>query len=204
MSDQQDNNNDRDFEVEQMLPWYVNGTLTADERETVEAYLAQVPEARDEVAFLRRLRDEVKAKQPVTTPGEFGLKRLQRQVEQERAARWRGAGLWRAAAIAAALVILVQGAVLFQTWRNGGDFIVAGTDDASAVVLQMTFDPQATEAEIRQVLQTVDAHLVSGPGALGVYRVVLEDVALDDEAAIRQAMKTLRGFGSVVTEVVRP
>lgn len=202
MSGRQDGN--RDFKVEEMLPWYVNGTLTADERETVEAYLAQVPEARDEVAFLRRLRDEVKARQPTTTPGEFGLKRLERQIEKERKARWRSAGPWRAAAIAATLVVLIQGAFLFQGWRSGDEFVTTGTGDRSAVVLQMTFDPQATEAEIRQVLQTVDAHLVSGPGALGVYRVVLEDVAPDDEAAIQQAMNTLQGFGSVVTEVVRP
>lgn len=202
MSDRQDGS--RDFEVEQMLPWYVNGTLTADERQIVEAYLAQVPEAQDEVAFLRRLRDEVKATQPATTPGEFGLKRLQRQIEQERVSRWRGAGFWRAAAVAAALVVLVQGAVLFETWRSGDDFIVAGTGERSAVVLQLTFDPQATEAEIREALQAVDAHLVSGPGALGVYRVALEGVAPADEAAIQQAVSTLRGFGSVVTEVVRP
>lgn len=196
---------ERDAELDQLLPWYVNGTLGDDERARVEAYLAASAGAREEVELLRRLRDHVKASQPSQSPGELGLKRLQREIASERkAAAAQGGstpGWWRPAAIAAALVIVIQGALLFQSWPEGGNVDIAGGGKASgrSAVIEATFAPEATEAEIRAALQAIDGRLIDGPGALGVYRILLTGVAADDGDAIRKALATLQAQPDVVT-----
>ena len=195
---------DRDSELDQLLPWYVNGTLGDDERSRVEAYLSASAAAREEVELLRRLRDHVKASQPSRSPGELGLKRLQREIAAERQAapaRPRGGGSpgwWRPAAIAAALVIAIQGALLFEMLPERGVGPATGGGSGGSVI-EVNFAADATESEIRAALQAVDGRLIDGPGALGVYRVRLVGVAPDDAAAIRDAIATLEALPDVVT-----
>ena len=201
---------ERDAELDQLLPWYVNGTLSDDERARVETYLAASAGAREEVELLRRLRDHVKESQPAQSPGELGLKRLQREIAAERkpastpaqAAPAGGSpGWWRPAAIAAALVIAIQGALLFQTWQGGGVVDIAGSGQAGGgiAVIEATFAPEATEAQIRAALQAIDGRLIDGPGALGVYRIQLIGVDGADEEAIRAALAALAARPDVVT-----
>jgi anti-sigma factor RsiW len=68
--------NKEDKHPEKLLPWYVNDTLTDDERRGVEAHLKDCERCRSEVAYLNTLRSQVKATSDVTSYGELGLKRL--------------------------------------------------------------------------------------------------------------------------------
>ena len=195
---------ERDPELDQLLPWYVNGTLGDDERARVEAYLAASAGAREEVELLRRLRDHVKASQPSQSPGELGLKRLQREIAAERRTAQAAPpapaspGWWRPAAISAALVIAIQGALLFQLQPDSGVGTATG-DGPGGTVIEVTFAADATESEIRTALQAIDGRLVDGPGALGVYRVQLVGVEPGDGAAVRAAIATLEAHPDVVT-----
>ena len=64
---------------EELLPWYVNGTLGAEDRAFVEAYLEQHPEARSELEWYRSLQQRVQENAPAvpattviaTTPVEW-------------------------------------------------------------------------------------------------------------------------------------
>ncbi len=64
----------------------------------------------------------------------------------------------------------------------------------------MRFAPEATEAQIRALLNEVGAYLVGGPGALGVYRLALEERGPD---AVERAASRLRRREAIVREVRR-
>ena len=189
----------RDPDLELLLPWYVNGTLSEEEHRRVEVYLETSPDARSEVAFLRALRRQVKEERADTTPGELGLKRIQRRIAQEHRSARPSAAWWRPAAIAAALVILVQSAVLIETWQGVGTVMPAGGNRPAGAILQVTFAPDATEQEIRELLQAIDGSLDGGPGALGVYKIRLGEVEPGDTSSIERALRTLRGRSDIVT-----
>lgn len=187
-------------ELELLLPFHVNGTLTPEEKAEVEAWLAQDDAARAEAEGLAAIRADMQA-EDVTSPGEFGLARLLRDVGREQAA---GGGappqvtqrpwLWQAVAAVAVAGFLGQ---TFWTQvmatRPGvpGGFQMAG---APAVVppvpappaaplaaapagglLTVAFAPDATESAIRDLLLSQGLEIVAGPSALGLYTLRADD-----------------------------
>jgi len=202
-------NGNRDDDLDLLLPWYVNGTLSAEERRQVEAYLERSGHARDEVDLLRALRQQVKDDAVENSPGELGLQRLKREIkqtEQGPAASDRLAGrtitvasFWRPLAVAACLVVMVQAGVMVGLGDFGGDTvtvgIASGTTGLIEPQLQVTFAPDATEADIRELLQSAGASIADGPTALGIYKLRLDTAT----TSIDEALTTLRANGDVVT-----
>lgn len=197
-------NGKRDEALDLLLPWYVNGTLEDAERRQVEAYLERSSHARDEVELLRALRQQVKDEAIESSPGELGLQRLKRQMKQEAAQpqdRMAGrtitvASFWRPLAVAACLVVMVQAGIMvglggFGTTDGG----VTTATGGSPAVLQVTFAPEATEQQIRDLLQQAGASIADGPTALGVYNLRL----VDAEGSVDEALATLRASGDIVT-----
>lgn len=198
-------NGRRDEALDLLLPWYVNGTLEGEERRQVEAYLERSSHARDEVELLRALRQQVKVEKIESSPGELGLQRLKRQMKQEAEQRPQDrmagrtitvASFWRPLAVAACLVVMVQAGIMvglggFGTTDSG----VTTASGGSPAVLQVTFAPEATEQQIRDVLQQAGASIADGPTALGVYNLRL----VDADTSVEEALATLRASGDVVT-----
>lgn len=198
-------NGTKDQDLDLLLPWYVNGTLNSEEQKEVEAYLARSSHARDEVELLRALRQQVKDEAIENSPGELGLQRLKREIKQEQAAGDRMAGrtltvasFWRPLAVAACLAVVIQAGIMIGLPGGGdGEVEVAGGQVAMApAVIQVTFAPEATEQEIREVLQSAGASIADGPTALGVYGLRLQG---EGEPAIEEALANLRARGDVVT-----
>ena len=201
-------NGKRDESLELLLPWYVNGTLEAEERRQVEAYLESNSDARDEVALLRELRQQVKDEKIEHSPGELGLQRLKREIKQagaqpDGADRMTGrtvtvASFWRPLAVAACLAVVVQAGVMVGLggWPGSDVEIASGTAGLTPPVLQVTFEPGATEQEIRDVLQSAGASIADGPTALGVYNLRLVDAGT---TTVDEALATLRARADVVT-----
>lgn len=163
---------DDDREVEELLPWYVNGTLTDEEAAKVRRHIQGDEQAAVDVEFLRHVRDAVKSEE-FGSPGEFGLRRLRAAINEEaqRAAPVGGPEQWwRPAAIAAVLVVAVQAVLLVDAWQQGGVYEPAGVETTRPAI-QLRFDPAATEADIRDLLNELDVEIVGGPGGTGVYRV---------------------------------
>lgn len=201
-------NGKRDENLDLLLPWYVNGTLEAGERQAVEAYLEESAHARDEVELLRQLRQQVKEQVFENSPGELGLQRLRREIKQE-AEQQKGsadkmtgkvltvASFWRPLAIAACLAIVVQAGVMVGMNSGliptGGDVTIAGKAPA---VMQVTFAPDATEQDIREVLQSAGASIADGPTALGIYNLRLVD---PNATTVEEALAALRANDTVVT-----
>lgn len=159
----------QDNHPDELLPWYANDTLEPAERATVDEHLRDCAQCRDEIVFLRALRRGVKAVGH-NVPGELGLKRLLRDVRTQPAQRsW-----WRPALAAAAMVIVVQGVLLGVFWPRDSGITPLSAPKHDGNIVQIQFQPTATEAQIRALLQQTGATLVDGPGALGIYRIALD------------------------------
>lgn len=206
-----------DHELMKLLPFYANRTLNAQEQLYVEDYLARSEEARQDLVFLCRLRDAVKKQPGVNSPGELGLKRLQKDIaltvadesicgSGERASELagkaqlsaRGHGVafwWRHVAVAACLTLAVFAGLSVGTWQGGGDELqLAGSGNGPS--LQVTFKPQATEAAIRSLLLETGLSIKEGPSSLGIYYLDLESNA--NGATLKTALQKLRTRRDIV------
>ncbi|MCZ4279909.1 hypothetical protein O4H49_03910 [Kiloniella laminariae] len=186
-------------DLEELLPFYVNGSLSPEEQKRVEQALAEDPSIQKEIDFLEQLRAEVRDLDRGNSPGEFGLKRLQKALKDEQklvnSAPQTGSAVsgytrgWRLAAIAACLLLLLQTAVTLPLWQKRGDDLIAaggGTgSQLSGQIISVTFVPEAREENIRNLLLAVDASIVEGPSALGVYRL---SVAQNSDAVVEKLL----------------
>ena len=182
-------------EIEALLPWYANGTLTPAETATVEQHLAQCPACRAELkqchALATAVRDNAESWQPA--PG--GFDRLMAEIDRlepkptpaktrspplfQRILDWLGATpnpvRWTLAlesmAVAALLLVvalpMLRTAPDYETLSSGAEQTTTGPR------LRVVFADSATVGEIRQLLQDIDGNIVAGPTALGVYTVAL-------------------------------
>jgi hypothetical protein len=171
----------RHEEVWELLPWQVNGTLAAEERELVERHLATCAECRDELERCRATAAEVRASAVAPTPHPAQLAKLLQRLEPEvkRAsgallARTPRAVRWLILGQAAALVALVA-TVVALAGRPAPFHTLSDAPAAAAPARQVrvVFAPETTEAELRQLLLAVRGEIVGGPSPLGAYAVSL-------------------------------
>ncbi|MEE8482345.1 MAG: zf-HC2 domain-containing protein [Acidiferrobacterales bacterium] len=186
---------------DEFLPWYVNGTLTGPERNEVERHLQDCDHCQKEVEFLAKLRTEIKTVERFDVPGEFGLKRLLRDVKKTAASEVRTWAWWQPTLAAAAMVIVIQGILVVNMWPHPEPFTPAGVQ-YDGVILQLTFAPETTEMEIRKALIEANGALVGGPSPMGVYRMRL-NVEPEEEKKINAIVAALQARTSIVTHVVR-
>lgn len=182
-------------DVDEKLPLLVNGQLDASERAELERQLGQDPVLAQEAEFLAALRDGIQ-QQDEQTPGALGLARLKREIAREKqhdrqpeAAK----SYWKPVALTACALFALQTFMLNVPLdgRNGTDTDIAtlaGENVSQGPRLQLIFDDSATAANIHSALRSVDGTIVDGPGALGVYTLMLPQGA-DASQAVKQLSK---------------
>ncbi|WP_213955885.1 MULTISPECIES: anti-sigma factor [unclassified Variovorax] len=165
---------------EELLPWYANGTLGAEDRAWVDAYLEQHPEARSELEWYHSLQAKVQENAPAV-PATIGLARTMRLIQGDRptiaeriGAFFGNFGMRPSYALAALAVVAVQGGVIVSLLGDARD----SADEIRALhsirveegpMLKISFTPDAKEADIRMLLVQVGGELAGGPGQLGDY-----------------------------------
>jgi hypothetical protein len=204
-------------EVDELLPWYANGTLVSDEREAVERHLDQCVRCQGELKLLREIAStatEAVATVPAV-PDRLGetFARID-HWEQSKApnvssriaaffdallhppspVRWALAAQFAVILALGGVMLLRPPAADFATLSGGSTGATAGSR------LTVTFQPTATADAIRAALRAVDANVVSGPSAAGVYVV---EVPTIDTAAVDTAIGTLRANSPVINFVER-
>lgn len=192
--------NDPSTHPQDLLPWYVNGSLSDVERRQVETHLQQCADCRAEVGFLQSLGKVVR-EDTDTVPAEFMWHRLQRDMRRGGNAAARDGRRWWLPSLAAAalVVIAIQGVALFNLQQQTGGYQLAGKA-LGGTVLQAKLVPAATEKQIRDALAVANAEIISGPSAAGVYRVRLRE---DDARTIEQRIDLLRTSKEVIDYLER-
>jgi len=179
-----------------LLPWFVNGTLDADEHAFVERHLEQCVRCQREVDWLRNLHAACVAAEadPVASGASRKLRRrLEERCDRRNAVaalhrlwnRVRPWSHWIAATEFA--VIVAVGAWLLLAADGPGLYRTLGAKAPASGNLVVVFDPITTEAELRRVLRDSGARIVDGPSQANAY--ILEVPGQRQE----QAIKTLRG-----------
>ena len=165
---------------EELLPWYANGSLDAEDRAWVDAYLAQHPEAQSELEWFRSLQQRVQETAPAV-PETIGLSKAMRLIQGDRpslaeriGAFFGNFGLRPGVALAGFALVALQGGVIL----NMLDDVHDKADEIRALnaervddgpLLKISFAPDAKEADIRLLLVQVEGDLTGGPGQLGDY-----------------------------------
>ncbi len=193
-------------EIEMLLPWYATGRLSDTERERVERYLETHPETAAQLSLIgEETEAAVDVNERIEVPGAGALDRLLARIDSEDGPAIRRAaapGLMerlfalfpglatpavRYAAIGAALLIVVQAAVigsLLEAPAPGTGYQTASGPGTEAVVetgrLLVAFADQATAAQIAGLLNDIDAEIVAGPKAGGFYELSVADTRPGD------------------------
>ena len=192
---------DRQHIIE-LLPFWVNGTLSQDERDMVEAAMAQDPSLRQEAEMLSLVRATMQQQSDVQSPGDLGLARLRRVIEDspqqvlEGRSRTRRYILSFSSGLAAALALL---AVLGNFRASEDVYELASSNDDTANIV-VSFRPDATQASMASLLQMHELVIVDGPSAIGLYRLS----PLDPDADLEQLAGTLRSETDVFESVDLP
>ena len=191
-------NNMTEDQALELLPWYINGTLTAEEFSSVKAAVDSSELLQKEVAALEQLRDTVVAleeEDTIVAPSELGWMRLKKQIASHenansvvaKPAMWRGF-----IATAAVLVVALQVTLVVQPKGDEKDIqLLSGYSHTEHPlqqlenfnVLQIRFTDKATIAEVNEILQQVQAVVISGPTAVGLYQIVVPNT-VDIEATL--------------------
>jgi hypothetical protein len=188
--------------VQQLLPWYVNGTLEADEAAMVEAHLAECAECRADLAAEQVLAREVAAL-PLDVEHAWSMlseridaagppRRLAEPVpflRRKVAIGWALGGPLAAAAAVAFAVAVVPGvpSPAGQTYRALGSAPTAAPGNALVM-----FKPDARDSDLRGALTKAGARIVDGPTASGAYVVRIAP------AGRAQALDGLRAVPQIV------
>lgn len=162
--------------IELLLPFYLNNTLQGEEKILVEQMLAEDESLRDELLFLQKLKDHAQQPLQSDSPGELGLKRLQRSLaKQQTQPPEQTVNRWRIAAIAACLMLVVQTASNISQTNTYQTAVGKAEIQYKGQLMSVTFTPDATEQSIRKLLLEANASIIDGPSALGIYYLLLPD-----------------------------
>jgi hypothetical protein len=200
---------------DELLPFYVNGTLNEADRAWVDAYLREHPDADAELRWTdslqRKLRDDVPA-----VSSEVGMERALKRIHSEgplpmRARRAAAPSLadklreffaslvpqpMLKPALAGALAVVFVQAVVIANLADEVDEAseiraMQGSVIEKGPYLKVNFKPDAREADIRLLLVEINGSLKAGPGQLGDYFVSVP------EAQIAAVTQKLEGSGIV-------
>ncbi|HJR70799.1 MAG TPA: zf-HC2 domain-containing protein [Gammaproteobacteria bacterium] len=163
-----------------LLPWLVNGTLDATERDAVEQHVRTCIVCRRELKEQRHLKAAVGKQPTIHVSAHAGLADLDRRLDAtppvSGTREWGG---WYSAlqpfayATAAGIALLA-----FLLWLtplpeiDADQYGTLATETAeTAKLIDVVFAQQTTAAEMAALLAEVDGEIVAGPSAVGRYSV---------------------------------
>jgi len=195
---------------DELLPYYVNGTLSQADRTWVEDYLREHPKAAAELRWYESLQTKLREDVPAAS-SEVGMERALHRIRTEgpapqvarapaRASLWDSAReffaslvpqpVLRPAFVGALAVVAVQAIVIATLMGERDDSseirAVRGSVVEMGPYAKVNFKADAREADIRLLLVEVRGSLAGGPGQLGDWYVRIPE---KDVAAVTDKLK---------------
>lgn len=161
--------------VEQLLPWYVNETLPAEERAMVDAHLAECVECRTELASERSLAAGIAG---LSIETEQGWAAFEKRLDAAPLpARLRPVPLWRrqvgigwmAAPLAAAAAIVAAVSLPTQAPVNHTYAALGSAPTRQPGNVIVMFKPDTSERQLSAALSDIAGRVVDGPTTTGAY-----------------------------------
>jgi anti-sigma factor RsiW len=197
-------------EVSEALPWYVNGTISEEERQRVDAHLAQCANCRHELAQDRLVYRGMNTETAVEYMPAASLKRMQSRLDAVEAAasvnvasekpdrppmQWQGLLVASIATMAVAIGLLA-----FNQWMQlrartlapKYHTVTTPMPRAQGEVIRAVFSPAITLAEVQVILNNAGLRIVSGPTEAGVY-----SLAANSKRSVGASLEILRSNAKV-------
>ena len=184
----------------ELLPWFLNGTLSPAEQQAVSEQLQQSSVLQEELTQLTLLQQNLPKEERDFPASTLGWKRLHKQIQNEQNALISApqssteavpkTNSWfKPVAIAATFILSVQvGLFSLDNAKDSSDIqLLSGTPVVVAdnqSLLQLSLSDDASWQEISQLLNSLNADLVQGPSAIGLIhiRFSVDQLSLDGQA----------------------
>ena len=161
----------------ELLPWLVNGSLGAEERDAVEQHVRSCLACHRELKEQQRLRVALRAQPAVHLSPQTHFEKLARTLDGQPAVGARPARRFQPLlpfAAAAAVAAIAVGTVLWLSPTRVGDYrTLSNTSVAAPGQLDIVFGQSVTQAEMQSLLEEIGGTIEAGPSGVGRYRVRL-------------------------------
>jgi hypothetical protein len=205
----------------ELLPWYVNDTLNAPERNRVVNHIAECQLCEEEIGRCRTIAAAIRATDPATwSPSPDRVARMMARIDGKSGAPSRRIGFrewfkkilvvfqetpfflrWALAAETAVIVLLI-GTIVLQTPVTPSLVYRTLSDPGAGVErgrthIQVIFADDMTEREIRTLLKDVGAGIVAGPTPIGLYTLAIAAESSETDRLIQETLTVLRAHPKV-------
>ncbi len=167
-------------DLEELIPWYVNGTLAEDEMEHMTRHLQECPECRGsierEMAFARSYSADTRSYNLDSAIMESALNKLIDTLDEQPAQRKRTAARISATVTMAISLLLVSAVFMIRTLPvNDQEYRTLTTPSQvqAGTVYQVVFHDEEPSRDIRQAIEISGLEIISGPSPQGVYRLAI-------------------------------
>ncbi len=186
-------------EMREKIPLYLNGRLSGEEARELERFIQQYPEATDEMNDFVEIRDCLKDTSEMELPDqEIVFQRVMERVHKEES-RYMDERRplferireflttpflpW---AVAVAQLLIIVFLVIPPYMETRYSTLTSPASSTDEVHLNIVFNPDARESDIRGLLNSIGGTIVSGPDENGLYVIRVDAGRLDE------ILKTLR------------
>ena len=202
-------------EISELIPWYVNGTIGASDRQKLDTHFLSCAGCRDELLEERRICQAMSADSGIEYMPAASFKRLQARLDDRgdaHAATPRAPLLsgraparnrqmpWRHLAAASMLLAVSISLVSADKWYRlrarefASDYhtVTTSVPRAPNEVIRAVFSPTITLVELQAILDEAQLRIISGPTEAGVY-----SLAANSNRPVNSSLALLRRHAAV-------